>query len=537
MRRSSARSRTPARAPRSGRGSGTRSKREPTRSSPSTPTASTTRRRSRRSSPRSRRRAPELVIGRRDFGEMPPVRRLSNTLGGWVFSAAVGRRRRRTTSRATGSSADADARAPRQRRIGLRVRGRDDRALHRARSPDRPWVPIRTIYAGEPSHIRPWRHFTEFLRVSRDARRIVRGRLTDAAWLDWTTGRSQSAHLRRIAPLARRRGPGARDAGLRRAPRTGRGLADASAVTCSPWSSSPCCRDLAGGRHGDRLIPRLRLPVHRAALHLHGRRSAGVAQPAPAAGRRDRGRPIRRSRARPSRRRRSRASARRVPLFSMSFTLASRPETVSSACPSSPRCSATRRASRRVWVEVGEAIAADTAPSAERPPRIRPSIRPCGACPVTSPAEWVRVHAPARGKPSATAPTDQRSIGSRSPPENGPTGRSGCSRARNDGDPDRGRNADPGGRRRPDRWCPRARPTPARRDDGRGLATERRPEVGAAGLRLARPAHAARFDPGGRRDADGPRGRVAAPTNAERSPHPSIARPTGSTGWSRTCST
>ena len=37
------------------------------------------------------------------------------------------------------------------------------------------WVPIRTIYAGEPSHIRPWRHFTEFVRVTRKARRIVRG--------------------------------------------------------------------------------------------------------------------------------------------------------------------------------------------------------------------------------------------------------------------------------------------------------------------------------------------------------------------------
>ena len=37
-------------------------------------------------------------------------------------------------------------------------------------------VPIRTIYAGEPSHIRPWAHFTSFLRVSRDARRIVAGR-------------------------------------------------------------------------------------------------------------------------------------------------------------------------------------------------------------------------------------------------------------------------------------------------------------------------------------------------------------------------
>jgi hypothetical protein len=36
-------------------------------------------------------------------------------------------------------------------------------------------VPIRTIYAGEPSHIRPLTHFTSFLRVSRAARRIVRG--------------------------------------------------------------------------------------------------------------------------------------------------------------------------------------------------------------------------------------------------------------------------------------------------------------------------------------------------------------------------
>jgi hypothetical protein len=35
------------------------------------------------------------------------------------------------------------------------------------------WVPIRTIYAGEPSHIEPWRHFMEFLRVTRHAHRIV----------------------------------------------------------------------------------------------------------------------------------------------------------------------------------------------------------------------------------------------------------------------------------------------------------------------------------------------------------------------------
>ena len=37
------------------------------------------------------------------------------------------------------------------------------------------WVPIRTIYAGEPSHVRPRQHLTQFLRISRDARRIARG--------------------------------------------------------------------------------------------------------------------------------------------------------------------------------------------------------------------------------------------------------------------------------------------------------------------------------------------------------------------------
>jgi hypothetical protein len=35
-------------------------------------------------------------------------------------------------------------------------------------------VPIATIYAGEPSHIRPWRHFTDS-RGSPRARRIVPG--------------------------------------------------------------------------------------------------------------------------------------------------------------------------------------------------------------------------------------------------------------------------------------------------------------------------------------------------------------------------
>ncbi len=117
---------------------------------------------------------PELIIGRRDFGSMPLIRRLSNTLGGWVFSAAVGRRvadnqsgyrligRRLMTalldSTESGFEFEVEMIA---RCIALGLPMTD--------------VPIRTIYAGEPSHIRPWRHLTEFLRVSRDARRIVRG--------------------------------------------------------------------------------------------------------------------------------------------------------------------------------------------------------------------------------------------------------------------------------------------------------------------------------------------------------------------------
>jgi glycosyltransferase involved in cell wall biosynthesis len=117
---------------------------------------------------------PELIIGRRNFRTMPPVRRLSNTLGGLVFSAAVGRRvadnqsgyrligRRLMTALLDSDESGFEFEVEMIARciaLGLPIAD----------------VPIRTIYAGEPSHIRPWRHFTEFLRVSRDARRIVRG--------------------------------------------------------------------------------------------------------------------------------------------------------------------------------------------------------------------------------------------------------------------------------------------------------------------------------------------------------------------------
>lgn len=115
-----------------------------------------------------------LIVGARDFRRMPPVRRLSNTLGGALFSAAVGRRIPDNQS---------GYRLIGRRLMTALLESREDgfafevEMIARAIALDLSigWVPIRTIYAGEPSHVRPWGHFTGFLRAARDARRIVNG--------------------------------------------------------------------------------------------------------------------------------------------------------------------------------------------------------------------------------------------------------------------------------------------------------------------------------------------------------------------------
>jgi len=116
---------------------------------------------------------PELVVGCRDFSDMPALRRTSNTLGTWVFSAAVGRRVADNQSgyRLIGS------------RLMTALLGSDESGFEfevemiaRCIAMGLPMaeVPIRTIYAGEPSHIRNLNHVRQFLRVSLAAGRIVR---------------------------------------------------------------------------------------------------------------------------------------------------------------------------------------------------------------------------------------------------------------------------------------------------------------------------------------------------------------------------
>ncbi len=116
---------------------------------------------------------PELIIGRRDFSRMPAVRRLSNTVGTAAFSWAVGRQvpdnqsgyrllgRRLMTamldSHETGFEFEVEM---------IAVCIRSGWTLG--------WVPISTIYAGAPSHVKPVAHLRHFVRATRAARRLVR---------------------------------------------------------------------------------------------------------------------------------------------------------------------------------------------------------------------------------------------------------------------------------------------------------------------------------------------------------------------------
>ena len=115
---------------------------------------------------------PDLVIGRRNFRSMPPLRRLSNELGGRAFSWAVGRPipdnqsgyrlvSRRVMEATLGSDEGGFEFEVEMITTCIRLGGMIA------------WVPIRTIYAGEPSHIRPFAHLRSFIRIVRRARREV----------------------------------------------------------------------------------------------------------------------------------------------------------------------------------------------------------------------------------------------------------------------------------------------------------------------------------------------------------------------------
>ncbi len=115
---------------------------------------------------------PELIIGCRDFARMPLVRRLSNTLGGLLFSWAVGRRIPDNQSgyRLVGRRLMAEMVDSREAGFELEV---EMIAVCLRRNWTLEWAPVSTIYTGGPTHVRPLAHLRHFVRATRAARRMV----------------------------------------------------------------------------------------------------------------------------------------------------------------------------------------------------------------------------------------------------------------------------------------------------------------------------------------------------------------------------
>ena len=118
---------------------------------------------------------PELIVGCRNFAQMPIVRRLSNTVGRAAFSWAVGQRIPDNQSgyRLIGRRLAEQMVASNEAGFEFEV---EMIAVCIRRGWPLAWVPISTIYAGEPSHVKPLHHLRHFLRATRAARRLVKER-------------------------------------------------------------------------------------------------------------------------------------------------------------------------------------------------------------------------------------------------------------------------------------------------------------------------------------------------------------------------
>ncbi|HUP19264.1 MAG TPA: glycosyltransferase family 2 protein [Gemmatimonadota bacterium] len=113
----------------------------------------------------------DLVVGARDFRSMPPSRRLANTLGRRVLRWAAGadipdnQSGYRLVSRRL---MEAMIEAGTEPGFGFEV---EEIAVCLERGWRIEWVPIRTIYSEEESHIRAATHVARFLRLARRIRR------------------------------------------------------------------------------------------------------------------------------------------------------------------------------------------------------------------------------------------------------------------------------------------------------------------------------------------------------------------------------
>ncbi len=113
-----------------------------------------------------------LIIGQRNFSNMPFTRRLANTLGGRIISLALGQPIPDNQSgyRLISTRLAEMLLASQESGFEFEV---EMLGLCLKHNLGLGWVPIRTIYADEKSHIRPLHHVLHYFRIVRHARRIL----------------------------------------------------------------------------------------------------------------------------------------------------------------------------------------------------------------------------------------------------------------------------------------------------------------------------------------------------------------------------
>jgi len=115
----------------------------------------------------------DLVIGQRNFRLMPFPRNFSNTIGTWMFSNAM-----RQYIPDNQSGYRLHSRRLVEAAISSQEHGFEFEVeiifICVLKGYKLAWVPIKTIYAGEASHIKPLHHIRHFLRITRRARELMR---------------------------------------------------------------------------------------------------------------------------------------------------------------------------------------------------------------------------------------------------------------------------------------------------------------------------------------------------------------------------
>jgi glycosyltransferase involved in cell wall biosynthesis len=109
-------------------------------------------------------RPADLIIGKRNFSKMPLSRRIANTTGRWLFTWAMGQ-----PVPDNQSGYRMLSRHFMQTLFDSNEQGFEFEVemleICLKRHFDLEWIPIRTIYSGETSHIHPLAHVVNFVRI------------------------------------------------------------------------------------------------------------------------------------------------------------------------------------------------------------------------------------------------------------------------------------------------------------------------------------------------------------------------------------